>query len=1082
MKHHLFFFIFILIATSFKTQGQNYSGITFIENKGQWPKEVKFAADIPGGQLFIEEHTLTYSFISPDKIKNKAHKSHLTNNASTLSTQDYYAMKVGFLDTNNEIKVEGRHPSITQYNYFFGKDTTKWASGARGYPQVIVKDLYPGINLEISSNTDKLKYDFKLAPGANPNCIQMQYQGAFEMAIDNETLHITTPYQVLTETIPASYAICDNITRNVKSNYKLEGDIVSFELNHVDSEESLIIDPLLIFSTYSGSLADNWGNTATYDDHGNGYAGGMTNPVRGGIYLGEFPATSGAFQATSGGGWDVGILKYDSAGHNLLYATHLGGSGNDIPQSLLVNKNGELLILGITGSYDFPITSNAYDSTFNGGLTEQILGVDFIAGTDLFVAKLSSDGSQLLASTYMGGSSNDGILIGNEELSRNYGDESRGDINFDSRGNIIVSSRTSSSNFPSINGYNNLYGGGSTDAVVFKLSPSLDSLKWSTFLGGSGTDVALSVKLDSIDNVFVAGGTSSTNFPTTIDALNPTYLGNVDGWVAHIYTNGDSLISSSYIGTSAYDQVFFMDLDSNDDVYLAGQTEGVYPITSGVFSQGTTGQFIHKVSNSLKTSLFSTVINESGRTLPSISLTAFLVSDCNNIYLAGWGSPESNFSSINDNNFQLNTTGLPTTSDAYQPNSDGSSFYLVTLTGDASELLYATHLGDVNSLVHVDGGTSRFDKHGMVYHSVCASCFGDSSFPTTEGAWSQTNGSTGCNNALFKFDLASLRARFQTNNRELTNPGLAGGCLPLDVVFENLSVGGVLFEWDFGDMATSVTTNYEPFTHTYTQAGTYKVSLRASDPNTCIAEDFAYTYITISAPNFSVSNDTNICFGSSTQLIATGGDAYSWSPSNSLSNPTIFNPIATPTDTTTYTVQISNSNGCNFQDSITINVIPKIISNVQIEQTELCKGSREILIVNNSEHATNVSWDMGDGTMFDSWEPIYEYKQDGEYKILGELINQECAQNIELNLTIQKLFIPNVLTRNEDNLNDKLKITSGHPVNLSIYTRWGGLVFEEENYLNNWKGEGLTNGVYYYQVKLHNNEICTGWIHLLDGK
>ena len=195
-----------------------------------------------------------------------------------------------------------------------------------------------------------------------------------------------------------------------------------------------------------------------------------------------------------------------------------------------------------------------------------------------------------------------------------------------------------------------------------------------------------------------------------------------------------------------------------------------------------------------------------------------------------------------------------------------------------------------------------------MYHSVCASCFGDSSFPTTEGAWAAQNGSTGCNNALFKFDLASLRARLRSNSLALDKPDLPGGCEPLKVAFENFSTGGEIYEWDFGDGGTRVTTTLDTVVHEYLSAGNYQIELRAFDPNTCIAEDFAYTTIVVSDPDFSLSDEVKICRGSSTQLLASGGVAYLWSPAEGLNDATIANPIASPGDTTTYQVQITNIN------------------------------------------------------------------------------------------------------------------------------------------------------------------------------
>ncbi|MEN8248012.1 MAG: gliding motility-associated C-terminal domain-containing protein [Bacteroidota bacterium] len=1080
------FFIGLLIILSVKTISsfaQQNNAIIFIENKGQWPEEVKFSAEIPGGMLFVENNSLTYSFRDTEQLQCEPDHSHV-HKTNFKDSSNHYALKVKFLEAELETDLSGYEQTITNYNYFYGSDPAKWARGVRGYKKLVVEELYEGIDLILSSESNELKYDLKLKPGANPACIQMKYEGASAMELKNEDLLISTPVVDLKERIPASYALCDGASRGLESSYRLSNDVVSFEIGATDPEEAVVIDPILVFSTYSGTPSDNWGNTATFDEYGNGYTGGITRTDRPeGTFIGEFPATSGAYQTVSGGGWDVAILKFDSVGHNLLYATYLGGSGTEVPQSLVVNKKDELLILGVTESPNFPVTANTYDDTFNGGTNGDVLsGIDVPSGTDLFVAKLSSDGSQLLASTYIGGSGNDGLLEEANELARNYGDESRGDINFDSEGNVLIASRTNSLDFPIINGLYDTFGGGNTDGLVLKLTEDLDSIKWSTFLGGTGSDVSLSIKLDKDDNIFVGGGTTSADFPTTEAVYAPTFRGDVDGWVAHITQSGDSLIASTYVGTTNFDQVFFLDLDIDENVYLAGQTNGPYLRTSGPFFSGHTGIFLHKLTNNLQTTQFSTTLNQSGSNEPPISLTAFMVNDCDNIYIAGWGGTINSSPSLGTNNFNLNTLGLPITSDAHQAASDGSSFYLMVLSGDASELLYATHLGSSTSMVHVDGGTSRFDKHGIVYHSVCASCNeNDSSFPTTEGAWAESNGSIGCNNALFKFDLASLRARIRKNSVALDNPGMQGGCLPLDMVFENLTTAGEVFVWDFGDGTTRTVYTKDTIVHRYYEAGTYNVRLHAFDPNTCIAEDFAYTSLTVSAPNFTVSGDVDICEGNSTTLSASGGSVYFWEPASGLNDPSSPKPIASPEDTTVYSVQIFNDNGCNFHDSLTVNVVPAIVPVGSIEQTGLCFGSRTIQILNESENVNSITWDMGDGTILDEWAPEYEYAADGNYTIVSRMENEVCVEEYLYSLNIVKLHVPNVLTRNSDGLNDVLKITSASPVDIKIFNRWGVEVYQQEEYNNDWYAEGLLSGIYYYEVVMVNGEICTGWIHLLDG-
>ena len=249
--------------------GNGTTGILFVENKGQWPEQVKYSAEIPGGRLFIEEHGLTYSFEDPKQAYLKTHASHLEpGNTERLN---YYSLKVRFMGTGSNISFDAKGPTKTLYNYFFGKDESKWASSARAYSTVIIKNLYDGIDLKIYSEEDRIKYDFKLSPEVNANCIQMEYMGASSITLNEETLTITTPYQTLKELIPVSYAVCAGSNRQIESKYKLSGSVVSFDLENVEPEESVVIDPLLIFSTYSGSVADNWGNTATFDDSGNAY-------------------------------------------------------------------------------------------------------------------------------------------------------------------------------------------------------------------------------------------------------------------------------------------------------------------------------------------------------------------------------------------------------------------------------------------------------------------------------------------------------------------------------------------------------------------------------------------------------------------------------------------------------------------------------------------------------------------------------------------------------------------------------------------------------------------------------------------
>ena len=312
-----------------------------------------------------------------------------------------------------------------------------------------------------------------------------------------------------------------------------------------------------------------------------------------------------------------------------------------------------------------------------------------------------------------------------------------GDIISDSGGNIFVSTVTSSADFPVVNGFDLSYNGGSTDALIMKLTNDLSQVLWASFLGGSQVDASHTIQVDKNGDLFIGGGTTSLDFPTLAGAYQTTHAGNADGWISKMAGDGSSILNSTFTGTALFNQVYFLDLDQQENVYVYGQTEGAFPVTANVYKTANSGQFLQKFDNSLSALIFSTVFG-SGIGIPNISPTAFLVNDCNNIYLSGWGGIVNSAEGF----WPSNTNGMAVTADAFQSTTSGSDFYLMVLSGDATQLLYATYLGGTTSRTHLDGGTCRFDKSGVVYHAVCAGCAAfngngnrpSSDFPTSTDA------------------------------------------------------------------------------------------------------------------------------------------------------------------------------------------------------------------------------------------------------------------------------------------------------------------------------------------------------------
>jgi hypothetical protein len=1088
--------VFFLVLLPVILQANPDPGIAFVENAGQWSLPFHFAARVPGGRMFVHPGGFTYYFLDEQKIALLHDAGHELRPDLSLPSDSFIggqAIAVGFVGANHAAVPQPFGVSPTYYNFFLGDDTCRWASKVPAYEGVLYQSVYPGIDLKVYGTGSNVKYDFVVSPGADLSQIVMRYGGMDELQLRPDgDLWIHSVYADITEKKPIAYQFINGTKQWVDMRFSVHDNVVGFvpEGNY-DPCFPLTIDPLLIFSTYSGSTADNWGSTATPGERGSLYSAGVTSPTGNDA----FPSTTGAFQVSAGGLYDIGILKYDSTGSQLLYATYLGGSESESPHSLVVNENEELVVLGTTSSLNFPTTLGVLDRSFNGGLPTSHV-IPYNRGSDIFISRISKDGSSLLASTYLGGNANDGLNPSGSILTRNYGDQLRGDVITDTDGNIYFSSVTSSTNFPIVNGVDNTYNGGATDALLVKLNAALSTIIWSTFLGGANADASHTLQFDSEGNLITGGGTASTNFPVTASVYQAQFNGGVDGWIARISKDGDAILHATYTGTSAFDQVYFIDLNESGEIYAYGQTSGQFPVTPGVYNNPNSGQFVQKFDAELKTMIFSTVVG-SGRGIPDISPTAFLVNDCNNIYLSGWGGAVN----IENEYWQSNTLGMPITPDAYQSTSTGSDFYFMVLTDDATQFLHGTYLGGVYSRTHVDGGTSRFDKNGIVYHAVCAGCAAynpegeaTSDFPTTKGAWSRINGSENCNNAAFKFDLSSLKARIQPNAVTLDMPGLTKYCVPDQVVFQNISIGGEIFQWNFGDGTALTTTDTSMIIHDFPGIGSYKVSLVAIDQGTCQVKDSTGVQIDIFDALTEVQGDDALCLGTAYTLRAAGGAVYKWKSADGTFESSQARPTVSPTDTTRYYITIIERSGCFQRDTVDLAVVPLIAPHFEIERSAEC-FERPVVIVRNVSDSLRVGdvmfFDFGDGSTDDQMEGVHSYDADGLYTVRLVGIREFCTTEITVPMPVFSLLIPNVITPGlQDSANDHLTIQFGDSegatpgdfgfrTNIVVYNRWGGKVFESHDYQYDWDAEGLVGGIYYIEVEVEGHATCKTWVQVV---
>lgn len=1173
MKRLILFYLFL--HTSFlNLQAATCSScLVFKENKGQWESNILFKSEIKTGAVFFERNTITFNLFNPaDVMRIKGDHHRLENYKHDIDyTMHFHAFKMKFYGAEENCTTDGQQQISEYFNYFIGNDKSKWASRVHGFSQISYHNLYKGIDLQLNSQDGTIKYLYKVTAGTEPSKIMVEFTGADNLEVDGSGgLVIKTSVGDIKDLKPFAYQFKNGQQVIVPCAYLLKGNKLQYSFPAgYDRNQTLYIDPTLVFSTYSGSTADNFGYSATYDSKGNAFAAGSVFGVGYPLVTGHYIMTyvGGPIITFSNGGQypgdDMSITKYTADGTQRIFSTYLGGYGQDLPHSLIANSNDELYILGTTDCNNYPVTANAFDTTFNGGTDPGVfdgIAAHYTHGSDIVISRLSVDGSQLLSSTYVGGSGNDGINYRAGQpysspgfLRHNYADEVRGEIDIDKSNNIYVVSCTRSADFPRTTGtFQNSFGGGQ-DACVFKMDADLTSMVWSTTFGGSDDDAAYSVSIDNNENLYVAGGTLSGNFPVTSGTISNSFAGgDADGFITHINKNGQQLISSTYYGYADYDQVYFVELDKANYVYVLGQADnsaGNY-IKNAVYNKPNGGQFISKISPQLDSVIWSTSWGR-GLGVTDISPTAFLVDVCSSVYACGWGSQGVN----NIVGGTGGTTGLDVTANAFKATTDGQDFYLMVLKDDASALSYATFMGGNISEEHVDGGTSRFDKKGVVYQSVCAGCGSHDDFPTTPGAVSNTNNSNNCNNAVFKFDLDVPLC--------LADFIFPHGCtnLPMSFTNQSTSVLSPTYQWTFGDGQTSTQVNPS---HTYSQPGLYDVTLVVTDPGSCNYNDTVTQKVLVIGSNGIDTLPTlTICYAQSIQIgIPPTGDSattYSWKPDATLSSLNVSNPFATPIQTTTYELLVSNglctdtffqrvvvftdalaltggdvlcpgdtlqltvtnsqpgqqltytwspasgivSGGntatplvsptqnttyvvnvvnqlnCSFTDSIHINILSGIPNVSAFANPDtIYFGDTSQLGVNLSPGVVTLSW-LPDSTLsaLNIADPMATPLSTHTYYV-QVADSQGCHKTDSVIVVVLKkpcedanIYIPNAFTPNGDGKNDVLYVRGNYITNLffAVYDRWGQKMFETKDITKGWdgtfKGKHMDPAVFGYYAE-----------------
>ena len=502
--------------------------LSFIENQGQVDRNVSCYVKGNQGAIYFTKNDIVYDLIS-------RHSSPLLKETNPEAIRRFsFAIKP--LDTNKDVRLFLRTELPGKLNYLTGKDPKKWHTGVSIYKEVIYKDLYKGIDLKIYGADLQMEYDFIVSPGADPSIIAMACIGVDALEVDKKgDLLIKTPLGEIRHLKPIIYQEIDGVRQITKGQFVVAENTFSFLVGNYNKAYPLIIDPVtLSYSTYLGGNSNDVANCIAIDTSGNSY-------VTGTEWSTDFP-TANAYQDKKGGNYDVFVTKFNSAGNVLSYSTYLGGSKLDYGQSIAVDSSGNAYITGQTKSSDFP-TKNAYQETYAGGENDG----------DAFVSVLNSAGNALAYSTYLGGTKGD----------FGYG------IAVDTSANAYITGYTISTDFPTVNAYQQTHGG-YQDAFATKIN-STGSILYSTYLGGNSVDIGHSIAVNASGNAYVTGETSSDDFPT-VNPYQVTRGGSYNAFVTKFNQNGDTLIYSTYIGGSISEGGEDIAVDASGNAFVTGYT------------------------------------------------------------------------------------------------------------------------------------------------------------------------------------------------------------------------------------------------------------------------------------------------------------------------------------------------------------------------------------------------------------------------------------------------------------------------------------------------------------------------------
>jgi uncharacterized protein (TIGR03437 family) len=691
--------------------------MNFEVNQGQAEDGVKFIARGHGYQIFLSEGEAALVLHGGDSPKSAEPESAFPQTTSNV-------LRFKTVGGKNASRIAGIDLLPGKSNYLIGNDPQKWRTGIPNYARVEYQEVYPGIDLAFYGSQTRLEYDFIVAPGVDPSQVTMSVEGADRLELDaSGDLVMHVGEAKLYHRAPLSYQNQNASKRNVRSRYVLKGgNQIGFALEDYDASKPLVIDPVIDFSTFFGGVGSDEGFGIAVDAAGNAYVTGTT-------YSNNFNTFAPLQTINRGGKFDTFITKINAAGSGLVYSTYLGGTGEDAGRAIAVDAAGQAYIAGITNSPDFntrsplqpTITGLAEDafitkvnadgtnllfSTYLGGdnidqafgITLDAAGDAYVTGStvstnfptrnqfqanhrgaaDAFITKIRGDGSQLIYSSYLGGS-------GFDEA---YG------IALDAFSNAYICGQTASTNFNIASPLQPTNAGGGSDAFVAKVNAAGTGLIYSSYLGGTAVDVAYAIAVDVNTNAYITGHTFSTDYPVS-NALQETNAGGADVFVSRINAFGLGFVYSTYLGGAAGDFGRGIAVDSSAQAYVVGRTVSTDFSTRNPLqatNRGNLDAFVAKLNLTGSQLIYSTYLGGAEDDFAQ----GVAVDSSGNAYVVG----------------DTRSTDFNTRNPLQSANRGGLDAFVTKINNAGSQLTYSTYLGgsgeDLASSVALDTGGNAY--------------------------------------------------------------------------------------------------------------------------------------------------------------------------------------------------------------------------------------------------------------------------------------------------------------------------------------------------------------------------------------